>query len=38
MLDMLWIFEDVDVETSTHMPCDMAMERPDTWNDVQHLD
>lgn len=26
-----WVFEDVDVESTTDVPCDVAMERPDAW-------
>jgi hypothetical protein len=30
-LDISWSLNDINVETSTHVPCNVAMERPDTW-------
>lgn len=31
VLDISWSFKNVDIKTSTHVPCNVAMQRPYTW-------
>jgi hypothetical protein len=30
-LDISWSLNNIDIQTSAHVPCNVAMERPDTW-------